>query len=196
MSTSQNQYQDLFSFCEQFVQFSENEKKCFAELLTYKQYQKGDTITEIGSIEQNLSFISSGIVRGYCMRGNDDITLCIEFSNSFVSAYSSFTEQTPTKVGLEALTDVTLYEIKYEHLNTLYEGSKEGERMGRYAAEQMSSIYERRLINLLTKSATDRYEELLMNEPQLMLTIPQKYIAEYLGIQPESLSRLKKQAMT
>jgi CRP-like cAMP-binding protein len=67
--------------------------------------------------------------------------------------------------------------------------------MGRFAAEQMCSVYETRLMDLLTKSAMDRYEELVVNEPRLILTIPQKYVAEYLGIQPESLSRLKKQVM-
>ena len=190
-----SQYQDLFNYFSRFVQFSDQEKEGFASLLTVKEYKKGDNITEIGSIEQKLSFISTGIVRGYCMKGQDDITLCIEFSNAFTSAYTSFTEQTPSKVGLEALTNVTLYEMSYENLMCLYSSSKEGERMGRMAAEQMCSTYEKRLIDLLTKSAIDRYEELLQNEPQLILTIPQKYVAEYLGIKPESLSRLKKQVM-
>lgn len=195
MSNEPRDYEDLFRYFEQFVDFTDEEKIGFASLLTRKTYKKGDVLTELGSIEKHLSFISSGIVRGYCLKGDDDVTCCIEFSNSFISAYSSFTEQTPSLVGLEAITDVAVYQMQYEHLQCLYETSKEGERMGRIAAEQMSAVFEKRILDMLTKSALERYEQLLKNEPHLILTVPQKYVAEYLGIKPESLSRLKKQAM-
>lgn len=193
MSNSWEQFQDLFNYFEQFVSFTEKEKIGFATLLNIKSFKKGELITEIGTKEKYLSFVSSGIIRGFCMKGNDDVTYCIQFSNSFISAFSSFTTQEPSFIGLEALTDVTVYQMRYEHLQGLYASSKEGERMGRMAAEQMSSLFERRLVDMLTKSALERYMELIENEPHLILTVPQKYIAEYLGIQPESLSRLKKQ---
>ena len=85
--------------------------------------------------------------------------------------------------------------MKYEHLQSLYATSKEGERMGRLAAEQMSSVFEKRIVEMLTTPTVTRYKKLVESEPHLVLTIPQKYIAELLGIQPESLSRLKKQVM-
>lgn len=190
------QFQDLFTYFEQYVTFSEEEKIGFASLLTAKTYKKGEIITEIGTIEKHLSFMHSGIIRGYCMKGNDDVTYCLQFSNSFISAYSSFTTQTPSIIGLEAITDVTVYQMEYEHLQGLYASSKEGERMGRMAAEQMSAMFEKRLADMLTKSAIERYTQLIKNDPHLILTVPQKYVAEYLGIQPESLSRLKKQVAT
>jgi CRP-like cAMP-binding protein len=195
MSNSIEQYQDIFAYFEQFVSFSDEEKIGFSSLLNTKKYKKGETITAIDSVEQHLTFVSSGIVRGYYLKGVDNFTYFIGFSNAFVSAFSSFTNQTPSEVGLEAMTDVTVYQMRYSDLQILYNSSKEGERMGRFAAEQMCSVYETRLMDLLTKSAMDRYEELVVNEPRLILTIPQKYVAEYLGIQPESLSRLKKQVM-
>jgi CRP-like cAMP-binding protein len=193
MPNSWDQFQDLFKYFERFVKFTDDEKMGFATLLHPVKFKKGEVITEVGSVEKHLSFISTGIVRGYCMKGNDDITCCIEFSNTFISAYGSFTEQSPSLMGLEALTDITLYQMKYNDLQGLYASSKEGERMGRMAAEQMSAVFERRIVDMLTKSTLDRYEQLLESEPHLILTVPQKYIAEYLGIQPESLSRLKKQ---
>jgi CRP-like cAMP-binding protein len=188
-------FQGLFTYFEQFVNFTEEEKIGFASLLTLKSYKKGEIITEIGTIEKNLSFISSGIVRGYCLKGNDDVTCFIEFSNAFISAYSSFTQQLPSIIGLEALTNVTVFQMQYENLQCLYSSSKEGERMGRFAAERMFAELDKRIVDMLTKTALERYEELLANEPHLILTIPQKYVAEYLGIKPESLSRIKKQLM-
>lgn len=195
MAYSIDTFKDLFDYFEQFVTFSDQEKAAFATLLTPKTFAKGETVTAIGTVENYLSFLSTGIVRSYSLKGDDDITLSIDLPSCFISAYSSFTSREPSRVGLEALSDVTVYQMKYEHLQSLYDSSKEGERMGRFSAEQMSAYHENRLIDLLTKPATERYKELLENEPQLILTISQKYIAEYLGIKPESLSRLKKQMM-
>ena len=115
------------------------------------------------------------------------------FENDYVSAYYSFLSRRPSLMAIQALTPVIVYSMSEKDLDRLCNESKNAERIGRLNAERIYRRKEEREISLLTMSATERYTELLKRSPQLFQQIPLKYIASYLGIQPESLSRIRKQ---
>lgn len=121
-----------------------------------------------------------------------EITIDFAFEKSFYCAYDSFYNRTETEIYIEALTDAQLYSISYRDLQNLYTNCEITKQLGRLATEQLLSKKVKREINLLTKSPQERYEELLMEQPKYIRHIPLKYIASYLGVVPETLSRIRK----
>ncbi|MBI1306356.1 MAG: cyclic nucleotide-binding domain-containing protein [Bacteroidetes bacterium] len=184
-------FDNLVGLFRQYVNFSEEELSSFTACLVRKEYKRNQIILEEGAVEKCLRFIDSGICRQYIFKNGDAYTVNLCLQHNFSSSYGSFTQQSPSRMGISAITDVVAWEISHQDLSELYNMSKEGERMGRLAAEELFAEAEDKVLDLLGKTALERYQELLDNDPKLLTKIPQKYIAEYLGMSPESLSRLK-----
>ncbi|MCB0735791.1 MAG: Crp/Fnr family transcriptional regulator [Flavobacteriales bacterium] len=185
-------YNSLIDYFERYVQFSEEELREFTSFLRPCSYQRGEIILRVGETERHLRFVDVGVCREFVFKNDDSFTTNICLGHDFCSSYASFVSQMPSRVGIEAITEVSGWEMRFEDLEHLYGKSKEGERMGRLAAEHSYIAAESKMINLVTKTALERYQELLDTDPKLLQKVPQKYIAEFLGMTPESLSRLKR----
>src|SRR5690606_34894588 len=122
-----------------------------------------------------------------------DFTFAFAFENSFVSAYDSFLTQQPSIYNVEAISDCVLWRISYDDLNGIYENTRVGDRIGRRVAE---NIYLKKMkceIALLEDTAKKRYLDLMKEQPQFIQHIPLKYLASYIGVRPQSLSRIRKE---
>jgi CRP-like cAMP-binding protein len=172
--------------------FHEKELEPFLNKLKTRQFKANETIIAHGQIENYLSFVAEGIVRYYVVSKDKEITIDFAFKNSFYCAYDSFYSRTKTEIYIEALTDCQLYSIAYQDLQHLYNTCEITKKLGRLATEYLLSKKVKREINLLTKTPQERYEELLYEQPKYILQIPLKFIASYLGIVPETLSRIRK----
>ncbi len=162
--------------------------------LIERNFDKGEFLCRNGQVEQYLSVIYDGTCRGfYSNNRGEEISVAFMFPNDYVSAYYSFLTQRPSQLAIQALSPVTLVSISYIHLNLLCDKYKSAERIGRLNAERIYRRKVEREIALVTMSATERYEDLINRSPKLLQEIPLKHIASYLSIQPESLSRIRKQ---
>ena len=175
------------------VPLSEEEWDQIGKCVIKRTFKKGEYLCKNGQIEQYLSIIQSGTCRGFYNKDGEEISVAFMFENDYVSAYYSFLSRRPSLMAIQALTPVIVYSMSEKDLDRLCNESKNAERIGRLNAERIYRRKEEREISLLTMSATERYTELLKRSPQLFQQIPLKYIASYLGIQPESLSRIRKQ---
>jgi CRP-like cAMP-binding protein len=165
----------------------------FQSGLQERRFRKGSLILQEGEVENYLSFIVSGSVRLYTITPNgEDVSVGFAAANCFAGSYSSFISQKPSLLNVEALEDLFLLSISFENLNKCYSVSATGEILGRINAEMHLIHQEERQISLLTKSATERYLELLEQNPHLLQLVKLQHIASYLGIKPESLSRIRK----
>ena len=170
------------------------------EKISIKTYNKGDVIHHIGDVFTDMMFINKGVVRSYFIdpRGRD-FTWQIHFShpdanlkNLFVVDFASFTQQQPSLMTFEALEPTELYAISYENREALFAVDKKWEHFGRKVSEEVYSMNYYRTVSMLTDSAEERYRKLLLDSPEVFDVVPQHYIASYLGITAQSLSRLKK----
>ncbi len=162
--------------------------------LKERTFKKGQFLCRNGQVEHYLSVIVEGTCRGfYNNKDGEEISVGFMFPNDFVSAYYSFLTQRPSLMAIQAVTPVTIISISDTHLNILCDKYKSAERIGRLNAERIYRRKEEREIALLTMSATERYQDLINRSPQLLQEISLKHIASYLGIKPESLSRIRKQ---
>lgn len=187
------------NFIDKYVSFNQNEWTLFKSKLKIFHHKKGEIIHYAGDVCTKLMFINYGIIRGYLIDINGkDYTSCICFNdknskmtNVYVVDYESFVTQSKSKISFEVLEDCELLSLTYNDIQLLYKHSKKGERFGRLMAELAYCYTHNQAIKRLTKTAQERFEELINEAPYLLEKVPQYHIATYLGITPQSLSRLK-----
>jgi signal-transduction protein with cAMP-binding, CBS, and nucleotidyltransferase domain len=160
-----------------------------------RKYRKGDVILKEGQTETYLSILLSGITWHYVLVRGEEISFDFSFQNEFNCSYSSFIQQSPGRFYIQALDDCVLASLHYDFLQQLYEQFPISNKFGRTAVEQYYLWRERRELSLITESAKERYTHLLEKYPVYLERVPLKYLATYLNIKPESLSRIRKQLL-
>jgi CRP-like cAMP-binding protein len=164
----------------------------FEAILQPVTFQAGDYLAEAGKTANAIFFIETGIVRVYTVHQGKEISMDFAFPGAFTTSYASFITRQPAAVNLQAITPVSGYAFYYQDLQQLYATSHQSERIGRLMAEyQYLNKYNREL-SFLRFSAQERYAQLLQEHPEVVQHISIKQIASYLGIEPESLSRIRK----
>lgn len=127
----------------------------------------------------------------YLVDGEEKTTF-FYIENQFVSSYESFTKQTPAKHSLECTEDCKLVVITQEGAMGLLTHSNKFESLARTIMEEELGIYQSIVASFITLSPEQRYLDLIKNRPDLIQRIPQYQLATYLGVNAESLSRIKK----
>ncbi|SEW35849.1 Crp/Fnr family transcriptional regulator [Chitinophaga arvensicola] len=164
----------------------------FEAILQPVAFSAGDHLSEAGKTANAIYYVETGIVRVYTIHDGKDISMDFAFPNSFSTSYASFITQKPAAVNLQAITPVSGYACHYADLHKLYQDSHQSEKIGRLIAEQQYLRKYHRELSFLRYSAQERYAQLLEEYPEVIKHIPIKQIASYLGIEPESLSRIRK----
>lgn len=185
---------DLKKYIDGFVKLSDEEFAFFESKLERRIFPKRSIILDVGQTENYLSYIEEGSVR-FCIPHaavDGDVTFAFTFVDNFVSAYDSFLLQQPSTYQVITLADTVLLSVGYNDLQHLYAKSAIGERIGRLASEGLFLRKAKRELSLLTESAEQRYLNLFTQEPHLLHFIPLKYIASYIGVTPQALSRIRK----
>ena len=184
--------QSIRKYFEQYVTLSDKDWQIFSSKLVRKVLPKKTLLLKIGETENNLSFIEKGIVRHFIPREENDLTFAFAFSNGFVAAYDSFVSRRPSTYQLETLTDTILWSVSYHDLQYIYEATEKGNIIGRLAGEDLFLKKSQRELSLLNETAEERYLNLLSGQSHLIQQIPLKYLASYIGITPQALSRIRK----
>lgn len=164
----------------------------FSSKLEAKSFSKKSLVLKQGQVEKYLSYVENGILRLYIPKIDNDLTFGFAFPGGFVSAYDSFLTQMPCEYQIQALTETKLWQIGHEALQKVYDQTKIGDKIGRKNAENLFLIKSRRELSLLNETAEERYMDLFSQRPELIQHIPLKYVASYIGVTPQALSRIRK----
>lgn len=166
-----------------------------AECMQVRQLTKGEHLISQGEVCHHVGFLLQGIVRVYYVEAGKEHTSYFNFGsrNPFVSSFSSFLTRKPSRESIHALEDCQLALISHTDLQRLYEQSIHLQKLGRLMAEYNYTLAMERIYSLQHHSARQRYDQLLDIYPNLINHVPHHYIASYLGITPESLSRVRKE---
>jgi CRP-like cAMP-binding protein len=178
----------IFSLC----QLTDKEWCAFEEGLEYIKLKKSEHLLKYGQTEKYIYYVSTGIIRSYLVRDEKEHNVYFCFENQFISSYASFITQQPSECYLQAIKPAEIFRINRNLLMGLYQIFHNAERIGRLFAEKLFVETLEREIDLLNLTAEERYIKLLKQNSSLVHQIPLKHIASYLGIQPESLSRIRK----
>ncbi len=171
---------------------SNKDWEAFYNCLEVRTFSKKDIILQSGKVENYLYFIENGIIRIFAERNEKEITTAFGFRKSFFSSYTSFLTREPSCYNVQAITDVSIWGITYNKLQRIYTETQCGQLFGRLAAEELFIKKSQRELSLLELSAEERYLQLLKDHTELIQYIPLQYLASYIGITPQALSRIRK----
>jgi len=164
--------------------------------LELKTIKKNHFLIQEGEMGKELGIVLDGAMRHFYMKDGEEKTTYFYFENAFVGPFMSCLSGKPSQMSFEALTDTHLLMFPYKRLQEMYAISHTWERFGRLIAEWAVMGLEERMVGLLTLSPEERYIQLLKsNKKKIIERIPQHLIANYLGITPVSLSRIRNRVM-
>lgn len=185
----------LFDIITSKVALSTTEKEIITNHISLEDYNKDAVIIQQGQVCNTLRFVVSGVYRVYRIEDGKEITSYFNYSsrNPFVASFVSLlTEKTSVEI-VQCILPGQLLAIPYNDWTDLYDEIPALNTFGRLMAEFNYVLAMERIESLQYKTATDRYESFLKLYPSLLNMIPHHYIASYLGVTPESLSRIRKQ---
>lgn len=184
--------QRIREYISKFANYPEHEMNAFLMALKKKAIAKGDYLMKAGQVCDFVAFINKGHFRSFCMINGTEETYNFSFDGNFITDYPSFLTQQPSIETHQALEDVEVLMLSYADMQRIYKEFPSWEKFGRLIAEFILMGMAERNRSMLFMSPEKRYLSLMKTRPKVLANIPQHYIASYLGIQPESLSRIRK----
>ena len=183
----------LFEYIIQYAQLTETEWQAMSGLLTTRRMEKKELLAVENKPCTELIFTNKGYFRFFHHDANgEEVTSDFYFAPTFITSYTSFITGEPSFVNVQAMETMVVLVMKKMDLQALYLQYPGIERVGRLLAEMVAIASERHLFLLLNQTAEKRYKRLMEQHPQYINTIPMQYIASYLGITRETLSRMRK----
>ncbi|MFM6960403.1 MAG: Crp/Fnr family transcriptional regulator [Schleiferiaceae bacterium] len=152
---------------------------------------RGSVIQPVGQPCRTLYFVAEGSVRIHSVHQGHDVTERIVLAGGFAARGESLFDQSPVDKGIECLSGGTLVALPTPALFAAFEAHRPLERAFYKMIEQDYIRQIKRLERIQTLSPAARYAQLLADEPELLQEVPLKHLASYLGITPESLSRIR-----
>ncbi|MEL6253863.1 MAG: Crp/Fnr family transcriptional regulator [Bacteroidota bacterium] len=180
------------TYLHQFPNYSMAAFEAVRPYLKVREIKAGEYFLQQGQISKNIAFIEQGLLRLYYLKDGKEITHCFCKEQSLSTSYSSLITQTKSKISIQAIEASSLIVLSYEVLQKLYKTHLFWQEVGRMAGEKEYVINEHHKHFLLDLSATERYLQFLEQDKELFQRIPLRYLASYLQIAPETLSRIRK----
>jgi CRP-like cAMP-binding protein len=182
---------ELKKFIKEYVHLPEGELNVIVNKFKRKKIKKNEYLLKAGEVCKDLIFVQSGSIRLYYLQEDVEVSVWFALAHSSAVEMYSFISETPTNNFLQAIEDSEILYLPKIELNILYEQYPKMQEMMRKFWEDVILHLLERFTALQRDSAEQRYLDLL-DKPELMLTIPQKYLASFIGVTPTSLSRIKK----
>lgn len=180
------------SYIKLFTDSTQEELNFLRSHLIIKEFSKKDFFFVSGEIQKKMGFVCKGLLRRYFIndKGNKITTGFIN-ENNYATDYPAFIRQKPTKYFMECLEPSIIIELPYESIHEGYKKFKNNERYGRLTAEHVLKIQTDRVESFLFESAEERYLNFIKQNPDIMNRITLTHLSTYLGIERQSLSRIR-----
>ncbi|MGH1335319.1 MAG: Crp/Fnr family transcriptional regulator [Aureispira sp.] len=179
---------------KQHLVLSEEEWAIFQTHLVYQEFEAKTLVVKENKTAQNIYFIETGLMRSYYLEEGKEINTYFSCDEGLITIFSSFLRQQPSIEYLEVVEKSKAYSLSYTALYHLYEQFPKFERFGRILAEQNYLCILDRTLLMQTKTAKQRYLDFVENTaPKIIQGLPLYHIASFLGIAPESLSRIRRE---
>lgn len=179
-------------YLNKFVNITDEEfEHYFMPIIKVRRFGKKEYLIKSGETEQYFNFVIKGLVRKYYKKGHHEISTQISREGQIIMSQQSFLGRYPSEYYIEAIEPSVVVSIKYEHLEELYSKSKKMEHLGRLVVTYIMVISDRWQMQMVKMTPRERFLNFVMKNPELMQRVPQKYLASYLNIKPETFSRFK-----
>jgi CRP-like cAMP-binding protein len=181
----------LRKFVQRHVAVTEKELHQWEPYFEIRGFGKKEVVTRFGEQEDYINIVVSGLVRKFMKLKNGEVTMQIAPEGHMIHAESSFHLRKPSNVIVETIEPTIFLAISYRKMNELFDKYPRAERMARLFTNEMFIVKDRRYIDMVRKSTREIFLDYMESHPHMLQRVPQKYLASYLNIKPETFSRLK-----
>ena len=194
---SNKMFEKFLQVVNQYSPLSNGEIEYIKDNVPIKTFKKNEIILSEGKLARTIYFLLQGCVRMYYNADGVDKTAFFYTEGKFICASESYTYDVPTMQNYQAIEDNTIlmffHKQTIENLIQLYPNFS---LIALYATENELITSQKILASFITKSPEERFNDLLQTNGALFQRVPQQYIASYLGVSPETLSRIKKRSVS
>lgn len=179
-------------YLRKFVDLTDEEvTRCILPAIRIRRFGKKEILTRAGEIENYFNFIVKGLVRKYYEKNKLEINTQISMEGHIILSQESFHSRTPSEYYIETIEPSVFVSIQFDDLEKLYRISKKMEHLGRLVITHTMMIKDKWQMQMVKMTPRERFLNFVMKNPDLLQRVPQKYLASYLNIKPETFSRFK-----
>ncbi len=183
----------IASYLKQWISLSEDDQVLLSKTFTLTQLPAKSTFIKIGKKETYLYFLTAGIVKGWKNKGGKIVIEHLVEAGNFIASMESLFNEVPSLDTFETVTDCELYKVSKKSLELLKESDNKWNSLIEQVVSESLSCKMERLNDFQLLTAKERYLKFVDQTPDLALNVPVEVIASYLGIAPQSLSRIRGQ---
>ncbi|MGX7668257.1 Crp/Fnr family transcriptional regulator [Flavobacterium pedocola] len=185
-------HETLLNTFEQLVVLNDDEKQLITQIFKPLEIKKGDYFTEADKPNKRVGFLTKGLVYYYVLKNDNEAITDFTAEGEFVSEYHTFISKSKAIHSIKAIEDCTFLVLDFDSIQRLYNEIKEGNKFGRMVLEHRFGIVINQLLSLYMHTPEERYRHFQKNYSDLTQRVPQYLIAAYIGVKPQSLSRIRK----
>ncbi len=182
----------LIRYFSKMTLLSKEEEEALTKSIEVKEFSKGDFIVREGSRNKDTFFVLEGLVRQFQLSDGDEITTGFYRDGQWIISLTDFMDDSASAENLVCAEDTSLVVGNEKKAQDLFRQFPRFEAISRMVMEKVFAEQQRWMKVYLTDSPEDRYLKLLKRQPDIFQKVPQYHIATYIGVKPESLSRIRK----
>jgi CRP-like cAMP-binding protein len=183
---------EIVKLISRHLELTSEEASTFAECIPIKSFKKGNVLLREGQVSKDSYFVIEGCVRKYYIIDGEERTTEFYIEDESIASLQSYKNRTPANHYFECVEDCKLAVLNYDKEQELFKRVPKYEALCRMSMEDDFGEQQEALAKFITSSPEERYKNLLEKRPDLIQRVPQYHLASYLGVKPESLSRIRK----
>jgi CRP-like cAMP-binding protein len=183
---------EIVKLISRYLDLSDDEATAFAECIPIKTFKKGELLLKEGQISRESYFVIEGCLRKYYIMNGEEKTTEFYVEDDSVASLQSYKNKTPANHYFECVEESRLAVLSYDKEQELFKRVPKYETLCRMSMEDNFGEQQEALAKFIMSSPEERYKNLVDTRPDLLQRIPQYHLASYLGVKPESLSRIRK----
>ncbi|MEQ1797917.1 MAG: Crp/Fnr family transcriptional regulator [Lacibacter sp.] len=185
-------HHNLIQTLNYIVTLNPNEIEFLKTAFKEFQIKKGDYFLKAGELNNKLGFINKGLIRYFVYKNEEESTLEFSKEGEFVAEYQSLVQKSQSIQCVQAIEDTTMLVMTSDDLQILYSNFRNGDKIGRMVIEHRFNVLVNQLMSIYMHNPDQRYLHFINTYPELVQRVPQYHIASYVGVKPQSLSRIRK----
>jgi CRP-like cAMP-binding protein len=170
------------------------DKEQFEQIVPFfeiRSFAKKEKLLDVGEQENFMNLVITGLVRKYIVVRKKEITTQLSSEAHIINSEISYYLRQPSSFIIEAIEHSVVISVSYDNMNSMFDKMPQTERFARIVVTDMFIRKDHQYVDKLEKTTRERFLEFVNNHPDMLQRVPQKYLASYLNIKPETFSRLK-----
>lgn len=185
-------YSDLLELINQITELDEGEIELIKNSFKPLSLSKGSFFLQEGEVNKYIGFLKKGLVRYFVSKDEEESTFEFTKEGEFIADYQSFNNKTESIQNIQAIEDCEILIITFDKVQEIFNSTKNGNLIGRRILEHRFDVMVNQLLAIYMQNHEERYQSFIKHYAPLSQRIPQYLIASYVGVKPESLSRIRR----